>query len=131
MGLVGFNKRFLGATVGAPGSTHDARLLRYTEIFRQFQSGDCLPDKCVNLGDGLGHVPLVTVGGSAFPRFSWLLKNFPNVTRDPKEKLFNQKLRSARVVAENSYGMLKGRGRLIYKEAVQLKVCGYVNHGGN
>ena len=64
---------------------------------------------------------MVTVGDSAFPRFSWLLKNFPNVTRDPKEKLFNQKLRSARVVTENCYGMLKGRWRLIYKEAEMKK----------
>ena len=28
MGLIGYNKRFLYAAVGAPGSTHDARLLR-------------------------------------------------------------------------------------------------------
>ena len=32
LGLVGYNKRFLYAGVGAPGSTHDATLLRKSLI---------------------------------------------------------------------------------------------------
>ena len=35
MWLVGRNKRFLNLTVGAPGSTHDARFLRNTGLFKQ------------------------------------------------------------------------------------------------
>ena len=56
-----------------------------------------------------------------FPRFSWLLRNFPDTTRDPKEKLNNQTLRSTRVVTENCYGVLKGRWGLIYKETEMKK----------
>ena len=33
LGLIGYNKRFLYAAVGAPGSTHDARLLKESSIY--------------------------------------------------------------------------------------------------
>ena len=36
------------------------------------------------------------------------MKDFPDTTRDPKENLYNEKLRSTRIVTENRYGMLKG-----------------------
>ena len=44
MGLVGYNKRFLNLTVGAPGSKHDARFLRNTGLFKQTLNGLGLPD---------------------------------------------------------------------------------------
>ena len=33
LGLIGYNKRFLYAAVGVPGSTHDARLLKESSIY--------------------------------------------------------------------------------------------------
>ena len=36
MGLVSYNKRFLDVTVGAPGSTHDSRFLKYTNVFKKY-----------------------------------------------------------------------------------------------
>ena len=101
MGLVGYNKRFLNLTCNAPGSTHDARLLRLTKLFDDIQSGGGLPHNVLDLGDGFGEVPLVTVGDSAFPQFAWLVKAFPD-TNDAKKRFFNTKLCGARVVAENS-----------------------------
>ena len=91
MGLVGYNKRFLHLTTGAPGSTHDARLLRHTSLFREITNG-------------------------AFSRLQWLVKGYNENTRDEKERYFNKKLSSARVATDNAYGMLKGRWRLIYKK---------------
>ena len=120
MALRGYNKRFLAATVGAPGNTHDARLLKYTKVYKEIKNGELLPDKSVNLGSKIGSVPLITVGDDAFPSHPWLVKAFTGVVRDDKKRLFNVKLRSARVVTENAYGMLKGRWRLIYKK-VEMK----------
>ena len=71
--LVGYNKRFLYAALGAPGSPHDARLLKGSSIFNKILKGDVLPDRVISLGD-FGYVPLVTVGDSVFPQFSWLIK---------------------------------------------------------
>ena len=33
LGLTGYNNRFLYAAVGAPGNTHDARLLKESYIY--------------------------------------------------------------------------------------------------
>ena len=58
----------------------------------------------------------MTVGDSVFPRYAWLVKGFSDTTRNEKERLFNEKLRSARVVTENCYGMLKGRWPILNKK---------------
>lgn len=78
--------------------------------------GKVLPNKVINLGDNYGEIPLVTIGDSAFPRFPWLLKAYRENTPDEKERYYNTKLHSARVVTENAYGMLKGRWRILYKK---------------
>ena len=49
------------------------------------------------------------MGDTAFTRLEWLLKCFSEYTRDLKERYYNKKLCSARVVTENAYGMLKGK----------------------
>ena len=109
MGLIGHNKRFLAATVDTPGFFNDACLLKSTEVFKSVLDGKVPPNKPINLGDKFGEIPLVTVGDSAFPRYAWLVKGFRDTMQNEKERLFNEKLRSARVVTENCYGMLKGR----------------------
>ena len=116
MGLIAANKRFLWAGVGAPGSVHDSTLLQSAPIFHQIESGHVLPHNVLTL-PGHGEIPLVMVGDSAFPSRPWLLKAYPDTAKNQKERYFNRKLRSARVVSEHAYGMLKGRFRIIYKKA--------------
>ena len=105
MGLIAANKRFLWARVGAPGSVHDSTLLQSAPIFHQIESGHVLPHNVLTL-PGHGEIPLVMVGD-----------RYPDTTKNQKERYFNRKLRSARVVSEHAYGVLKGRFRIIYKEA--------------
>ena len=114
MGLVGHNKRFLHLTTGAPGSTHDAGFLRHCSLFRTICSGGRIPNKSVSLTNA-GEIPPINTGDGAFPRLPWLIKAFNDNTRDSKEKYFNKKLYSARVVTENAYGMLKECWQLTYK----------------
>lgn len=59
---------------------------------------------------------MVTPGDSAFPPLPWLIKGFNEITRNAKEQYLNKKLRSARAVNKNAYGMLKGPWRLIYNK---------------
>ena len=115
MGLIAHNKRFFYAAVGAPGSTHDARLLRHTLLFKDIVTGDAIPDQQLELGD-FSTIPLVTLGYRAFPKFAWLLKTYNDRTNEPQQRFFNKCLRSARVVCQNAYGMLKGRWRILYKK---------------
>ena len=97
MGLVGYNKRFLYAGIGAPGSTHDARLLRNTSIYEDMINGGAIPQRSLLLGD-FGDIPLVTIGDSAFPRYAWLIKGYNESSKDPQQRYFNVKLCGARVV---------------------------------
>ena len=95
--LTSYSKRFLHAAVGAPGSTHVAKMLKESSFFDEVLSGRALPDRKINLGD-FGDIPLVTIRDSAFPRFSWLIKCCNENTRDPQQRYFSKMLCSARVV---------------------------------
>ena len=90
MGLASYNKRFLYAAVGAPGSKHDSRLLKNTRLYQQLSEGEIFPNKCLHLGYS-GEIPLVTIGDSAFPQHSWLLKAYKEDTKVDKERYFNKK----------------------------------------
>ena len=57
--LIGYKKRFLYVAVGAPESTHDARLLKESSIYSDIINGNVIPDSVVQLGD-FGEIPLVT-----------------------------------------------------------------------
>ena len=109
------NKCFLWAWVGAPGSVYYATLLKSSDIFRSIESGQCLPNQVLRLPE-YGEIPFTTVGDSAFPPRAWLLKAYPDTTRCPKQKNFNNKLRSARVVSKHACGMLKGQWRILNKK---------------
>ena len=43
LALVGYNKRILYAAAGAPGSTHDARMLKNTQLYQKICEGDTIP----------------------------------------------------------------------------------------
>ena len=115
LGLVSYNKKFPYCAVRAPGSTHDARMLRNSAIYQKIVTGHAVYDRAIDLGEH-GKIPLVTVGDTAFPKHAWLIKVFREDTSDRREKYFNKKLCSAPVVCENAYGMLKGRFRILYKK---------------
>ena len=112
--LIGYNKQFLTTTVNDPGSTHNAHLLKRIEVFQGISNGNILPNKSINLGEKFGEIPLVTV--SDFPRYTLLVKGASEAARNEKERLFNETLRSARVVTKNCYGMFKERWRFLYKK---------------
>lgn len=115
MGLIGANKRFLWAGVGAPGSVHDSTLLQSSPLFSEIERGHVIPNNVLCL-PRYGEIPLAVIGDSAFPARPWLIKAYPDATKSNKEIYFNKKLRAARVVSEHAYGILKGRWRLIYKK---------------
>ena len=115
LALVGFNKRILYAAVGAVGSTLDARMLKNTQLYQKILEGHVIPKLNICL-EGAGTVLMVTIGGSAFPRHSRLLKSYKEDTMDPQQKYFHKKLWSACFVTENDYEMLKRRWRNLYKQ---------------
>ena len=56
LGLESYNKKFLYCAAGAPGSTHDARMLRNSAIYQKTVTGHVIPDRVIDLGDH-GKIP--------------------------------------------------------------------------
>ena len=106
--LVGHNKCFSYAAFGALGSTHNAQMLKSTNLFKNILHNQTIPDRTIYLGKS-GEAPLATVGDSAFPQFHCLIKCYKKNAQDLQQQFNNKKLCSACVVTENAYGMLKGR----------------------
>ena len=112
-GVVNGTGKFIDAVAGFPGSAHDARVLRNSNIYQEAENGNILQAPLVNI-DGNDIGPYL-VGDSAYPLAPWLIKPFPEGTNDPDEKTFNKELSRARVVVERAFGILKGRWRVLQK----------------
>ena len=62
-------------------------------------------------------------GTVPFLHAPWLLKDYPDTTKNRKERYFIRILRSDRVVSEHALGMLKGRFCIVYKKAKCPRQC--------
>ena len=113
-GVADASFRFLDISAGYPGSIHDARVLRLSNLHREIEQGNWLngPTKQIS---GSEIRPLL-VGDSAYPLSVWLMKPFKQTrTLSERQLRFNRALGQARVVIEQAYGILKGRWRCLYK----------------
>ena len=117
-GIVDCSLKFIHATVGYPGSIHDARVLRLSGLYDMAQNEQILsgPTRDIN---GVEIGPLLA-GDSAYPLTSWLIKPFPDRGRlTPEQRKFNKKFSALRCVVECAFGMLKSRWRIVMKKIEQ------------
>ena len=111
--VVNGKKHFLDFACGFPSSMHDGRVLRRSRIFARAERREILTIPTVNVaGQEIG--PYL-VGNSAYPLSPWLMKPFPEGTRDRDEIKFNRQLSSARVKVQCAFGILKNRWRILMK----------------
>ena len=106
---------FRDICIGWPGSVHDARVLRNSEVFKQAVQGTLFPSNQTVDIEGT-HLPVLILGDPAYPLLPWLMKPFPKhclLTREQRH--FNYCLSRARMTVENTFGRLKGRWRRILK----------------
>ena len=82
---------------------HDARVIRCSTIFRRAEGGDILTAPTVNI-NGNEKGPYL-IGDSAYPLGPWLMKPYPEGTRDRDETKLNKELSSARVKVECPFGL--------------------------
>jgi len=82
--------------------------------FSEEQSkGEILTAPTVNMT--VREITPYVVGDSAYPLSPWLMKPYPEGTRDPDGISFNKELSPARVQVECAFGMLKNRWRILQK----------------
>ena len=106
-------KVFTDFSWGFPGSMYYAHVLWGSAIFRGAEQGEILTAPTVIVG-GREMTPYL-VGDSAYPLNPWLMKPYPERTRDPQEITFNKELSSARVQVECAFGTLKNQWRILQK----------------
>lgn len=113
--IVGGDGCLLDVAVGFPGSIHDARVLRMSGFFGQVQRNEILQRPIRNIGRV--QVGPIIVGDSAYPGLPWLIKPYQNIPNLEQSKVrFNTILSKATVVADQAFGILKGRWRCLRKE---------------
>ena len=72
LGLADANYRFIWASLGAPGNTHDSTYFQSTSLWVDITSGKILPGQVVEI-NGL-EIPPIILGDCAFPLQSWMMK---------------------------------------------------------
>lgn len=113
--IVNGKRLFIDFACGFPGSMHDWRICRCSDVYRNAERRNILTEPVVSTcirGDEIG--PYL-VGDSAYTLSPWLIKPYPEGTRDPDKILFNKNLSSAQVQVECMFGILKGRWRILQK----------------
>lgn len=105
-GVCAYDMKFIDVDIGFPGSMHDARVFRCSDLYRHIVENynGMLPNDSHLIGD------------SAYPNKNYLItpfKNFGNLSQ--RQKLFNRKLSSSRVKIEQAFGLLFGRFRRLKK----------------
>ena len=110
--VVWANLMILDLVTGYPGSFHDSRVLRNSNIFRMAENGDVL--SCPNDITENARTSLLILGDRGNPLMKWLVTPYSfsdNLT--VTEKKLNEALSSARVTSECPCRMLKARWRYL------------------
>lgn len=119
-GICSFEKIFLNISVGFAGSAHDARVLKFSEIFKETQR-----DIKINFPSQEFHL----LGDSAYPLLPWLMTPF----KEPRtrslttmQRRYNTKHSSTRVVIENTFGLLQNRFKKLHLVDTDLEFIPYI-----
>ena len=112
--VVGANLKFMHVAIGYPGSMHDARVLRHSEIYELASNGTILSAPTRQIQGQ--HVRPLLIGDGAYAISSWIIIPYPhNALLDVAQRRFNRTLSGARSTVERAFGLLKGRWRCLLK----------------
>ena len=126
MALVDAEYRFIWASVGAPGNTHDSTLLQSTDLWRKIVEGGFIPNVAQKIDVEISSLIL---GDGTFPLRTFLMKPHEDAVLPHNKRYFNFRHSRARLVTE---GRLKSRFRVLYrkcecnKETVKLYGLAFV-----
>ena len=113
-GIVDASDLYLSVATGFPGSLHDARMVRLTDVYWAAADENILMEPTFDLGGTIVR-PLI-VEDTAYPNKTWLIRPFKDdggLTR--AQRNFNREISKARIVSEHAFGMTKGRWRVLLK----------------
>lgn len=124
LGVVLPNRLFSYVSVGMPGSSHDAKCLKWSSLWRKVhqRKKDYFPTADFHI-----------IGDSAFPCLDWLIPVLkPTLADTDQKKRFNKRMSAGRVIVENCFGDLLNRFRRLrfiktnevkYATAIAMSAC--------
>ena len=114
MALVDAKYRFIWASAGFPGNSHDSVILQATDLWQRITNGEVIPPISKEIGQS--NVPPLILGDSAFPFTMHLMKPYSRGIVNEKQRYYNYRLSRSRMVTECAYGQLKSRWRMLFKK---------------
>ena len=119
MALVDTEYRFIWASVGAPGNTHDSTLMQSTELWDRKVAGSVIPNIVQQIENV--DVPPLILGDGAFPLRTWIMKPYGDAVLPEDMRYFNYRHSRARLVTEGAFGRLKSRFRVLFRKCQSNK----------
>lgn len=113
MALVDSNYQSLWCSVGDKGKCGDAGIFNRSTLKAGLEQGTLGLPPPEPLPYDNRNVPYFIVGDEAFPLQPWLMKKFPNREVGRRCRIFNYRCSRARLVVENSFGILANRWRCL------------------
>ena len=114
MALVDAEYRFIWASVGVPGKTHDSTLMQSTELWDRIVAGNVIPNIVQQIENV--DIPPLILGDGAFPLRTWIMKPHGDVVLPEDKRYFNYRHSRARLVTEGAFGRLKSRFRVLFRK---------------
>ena len=119
MALVDVEYRFIWASVGAPGNTHDSTLMQSTELWDRIVAGNVIPNIVQQIENV--DIPPLILGDGAFPLRTWIMKPHGDAVLPEDKRYFNYRHSRARLVTEGAFGRLKSRFRVLFRKCESNK----------
>ena len=117
MALVDAHRRFIYVDIGCNGRVSDGGVWSRTNLSALLMDENnplnILPLKALP-----GHelkIPHFIVGNEAFPLKSYIMRPYPSRNLDTKKRIFNYRMRRARMNVRNAFGILSSRFRIFKK----------------
>lgn len=113
------NYEFIWCNVGSPGKSSDAGIFNRSSLRPSLENNTLglPPPEPLPLDNK--PVGYFIVGDEAFPLQPWMMKKYPNRNVTHAERIFNYRSSRARLVVENSFGILTNRWRCLTTTMMQ------------
>lgn len=116
LALVDSNYCFMFADIGCQGRISDGGVLKNSTLWNKMENNLLGLPPATPLPNGNIPLPYVFLGDGAFALHRTLMKPYPGEHLEgTKERIFNKKLSSSRVVVENTFGVMSSVFRVLRK----------------